>query len=125
ADLTLSLNDALPIVSEAAVPGYTQISAVGCSGTLTLGGSATCTIINDDNAAITTGKTAQKWVLHDTLTITGILGGAPDETGKKLVHFTLSDGVGCTGTVKGTIDVPVSGTGTVTVSTTDATASPA
>ncbi len=123
--VTLTVNAGAYNVNEAPVAGYTQTSAVGCSGTLTLGGSATCTIINDDNAAITTGKTAQKWVLHDTLTITGILGGAPDETGKKLVHFTLSDGVGCTGTVKGTIDVPVSGTGTVTVSTTDATASPA
>src|SRR5207245_237917 len=38
-------------VDEAPVTGYTKTGAVGCSGTLALGDTKTCTITNDDQPA--------------------------------------------------------------------------
>jgi hypothetical protein len=42
------------------------------------GGTATCTITNDDEKASPTGTTVQSWVLHDDLTIAGLRDGATD-----------------------------------------------
>jgi hypothetical protein len=42
------------------------------------GGTATCTITNDDDKASPAGTTIQSWVLHDSISITGIRdGGSP------------------------------------------------
>src|SRR5207249_8081528 len=38
-------------VSESTVSGYTQTSAVGCSGSIAVGESKTCTVTNNDQAA--------------------------------------------------------------------------
>jgi Prealbumin-like fold domain len=51
AGTSVTINAGTFSVTEGNVSGYTQTSAVGCSGTIANGGSATCTITNDDNAA--------------------------------------------------------------------------
>jgi len=48
---TVTLNAGSYSVDETAVPGYTKNLSAGCSGTLASGGSATCTITNNDNGA--------------------------------------------------------------------------
>jgi hypothetical protein len=52
-------------VDEAAVTGYTKSAAVGCSGTLALAETRTCTITNDDNAPTTATLTVIKHVVND------------------------------------------------------------
>src|SRR5207245_8312597 len=49
-------------VDEAPVTGYTKTGAVGCSGTLALGDTKTCTITNDDQPA---HLTVIKQVIND------------------------------------------------------------
>lgn len=73
-------------LSESATPtGYTASTAWICTGgtfttpnqiSLGLGADVTCSIANDDTKASPAGTTVQRWVLHDTLTITGIRAGA-------------------------------------------------
>ena len=41
------------------------------------GGSAACTITNDDKKATPAGETSMSWVLHDKLTFTGLRSGSP------------------------------------------------
>ena len=52
-------------VDEAAVAGYTKTGAVGCTGTLALSETKTCTITNDDNAVPTATLTVIKHVVND------------------------------------------------------------
>src|SRR5262249_9385280 len=59
----VTLNAGAYTVAETGGPsGYTQTASAGCSGTLALGGSATCTITNDDQAAT---LTVVKHVIND------------------------------------------------------------
>ena len=58
-----------------------------------LGADVTCTINNNDTKAEPSGTTVQTWVLHDTLTITGIRPGSPDPAAS--VTFRLYDAAGC------------------------------
>src|SRR6266571_8129478 len=101
--VTIAVNAGAYSVSEAAVPGYTQISAVGCSGTLTLGGSATCTITNDDDAAHLTiikhvikdnGGTAAASAFALTETGTAIPNGSVQVTGTESPGVTLTVNAG-------------------------------
>jgi hypothetical protein len=62
--------------------------------TVPLGGNVTCTINNNDNPATPTGTTVQRWVLHDTLTITGIRPGAGN-AGAARVTFRLYSDASC------------------------------
>ena len=55
------------------------------------GGSATCTITNDDNIASPGISTAMNWTLNDESTLTGFLSGG----GVSTVTFTLYNTVGC------------------------------
>jgi len=48
---TITLDAGSYSVTENAVDGYEQVSAVGCSGTIANGETKTCTITNDDKAA--------------------------------------------------------------------------
>src|SRR5439155_14315656 len=47
---TVTLDQGSFNVTESSVTGYTQTSAVGCSGTINVGDTKTCTIINSDVA---------------------------------------------------------------------------
>jgi hypothetical protein len=98
-------------VSESGPSGYTQTSAVGCTGTIANGETKTCTITNDDNPNTPVGTTVQRWVLHDFAKFT-ILANAPGTPAK--VQFSLyrdNDGVfdaettcGTGGTLVGTAE---------------------
>ena len=59
---TISVDAGSYSVDEDAVSGYTKSLGANCSGTLAPGGSATCTITNDDNAA---SLTVIKHVIND------------------------------------------------------------
>ena len=48
---TITVDPGSYSVDESAVSGYTKTIGAGCSGTLAAGGSATCTITNNDQAA--------------------------------------------------------------------------
>ena len=78
AGTTITLNAGSFNVTESSPAGYTQTSAVGCSGTIALGEHKTCTITNDDTRAAPTAATVMRWILHDAATVTGIRAGAPD-----------------------------------------------
>jgi hypothetical protein len=103
-------------LSESGGPsGYTASAWVCVGGTqsdddtvsVALGQSATCTITNDDNKATPQGATVQSWVLHDEITITGIVSGAEDEDDAD-VTFRLYDNADCDGGLVGTrIDTTV------------------
>ncbi|OGO54929.1 MAG: hypothetical protein A2V85_11115 [Chloroflexi bacterium RBG_16_72_14] len=54
-----------------------------------------CSITNTDSKASPGGTTVQHWVLHDTLTITGIRPDAPD-AGDADVTFRLYSDADCT-----------------------------
>lgn len=71
----------------------------GCTGTLTNGGSTTCTITNTAQKANPTATTVQTWVLHDSFTVSGYRSGAPDVGS---VTFQLFDNIGCLGDPVGT-----------------------
>jgi hypothetical protein len=51
--------------------------------------------VNKDSKANPNGATAQRAVLHDTITITGIRAGAPDAAGAR-VTFRLYSDAACT-----------------------------
>ena len=51
----------------------------------------TCTIHNDDDPATPQGSTVQSWVLHDTLTISGIRPGAEDADDATVTFYLFSD----------------------------------
>ena len=78
--------------------------------TVPLGGNVTCTINNDDNKAQPDGSTTQSWVLHDSLTITGIRPGAPvdAEHPAASVDFYLYSDDACSVEVGNELDRPIS-----------------
>src|SRR5439155_12036404 len=49
--VTIDMTTGSYIVTESSVSGHTQTSAVGCAGTVAVGGSATCTVTNRDDVA--------------------------------------------------------------------------
>jgi hypothetical protein len=61
------------------------------SVTVGLGDAITCTIDNDDDVATPSGETVQSWVLHDSITISGIRSGAEDEDDATVTFFIYSD----------------------------------
>jgi prealbumin domain-containing protein len=88
-------------LSETSLPGYAgrawtcsdgadpdRFSLVGNVVTLDEGAVVTCSIINDDSPASPTGTSVQHWVLHDTLTISGIRPGG-DPSNLATVTFRL------------------------------------
>jgi hypothetical protein len=95
--VTLTVNAGYYLVTETSLSGYRQVSAVGCEGTLVNGGAATCTITNGDSKARPTAATTMSWVLHDSLTISGIRAGGSGAT----VTFKLygPDDATCAGSV--------------------------
>jgi hypothetical protein len=109
-------------LTESGPSGYTGVWS--CSGatltagqiTLALGQSATCTVTNSDAKATPAGTTVQKWILHDTLSITGIRKGASPAATVKL---TLYSDAGCTTAVgsESGLAVTPDASGNATVST--------
>jgi hypothetical protein len=95
--VTIDVNAGYYIVTETSLSGYRQTGAVGCEGILPNGGSATCTITNSDENAHPTVATTMSWVLHDSLTVTGLRSGGSGGT----VTFRLygPDDTNCAGTV--------------------------
>jgi len=94
-------------LSETSVNGYTNTSItcddnVGVevtSVTIGLGETKTCTFVNDDDKAAPSGETIQSWVLHDSITITGIRPNSPAPAAS--VTFTLYGNDACTGPAVG------------------------
>jgi hypothetical protein len=95
--VTIDMTTGSYIVTESSVSGYTQITAVGCAGTVAIGGTVTCTFTNSDDKANPTVGSDMSWVLHDSLTGTGIRAGGSGGT----VTFKLygPDDAKCTGNV--------------------------
>src|SRR5207247_6812481 len=54
AGTSVTINAGSYSVAESGPSGYTESDSAGCSGTIANGGSATCTITNDDQAATLT-----------------------------------------------------------------------
>jgi len=114
-------------LTETALPGYEgrawtcsdnaspdRFSLAGNVVTLFEGAVVTCSIINDDSPASPTGSTVQHWVLHDTLTISGIRpGGDPDNLAT--VTFRLFSDDEC-GTLVGARTVGISAGGVAATS---------
>jgi hypothetical protein len=63
-------------VDEGAHDGYTKTLSAGCSGTIANGGSATCTITNDDIIASPAIATEMSWTLEDKAVLTGLRTGS-------------------------------------------------
>ena len=109
---TITLNAGAFSVTESGGPGgYTQTSAVGCSGTIAVGESKTCTITNNDDKAKPTAATIMRWVLHDAATLTGIRPGAPDASSATVTFRLYAPGdATCTTAINGGGEVrPISG----------------
>jgi hypothetical protein len=88
-------------VTEPAVEGYDTTYENCTDIVIALGGTATCTITNDDTKASPSGSTVQSWILHDSLTIEGIRAGAPNAD-EADVDFAVYANPACTGTPVGT-----------------------
>jgi len=117
AGTTITLNAGSFNVTESSPAGYTQVSAVGCSGTIAPGEHKTCTITNDDTKAAPTAATVMRWILHDSATVTGIRAGAPDAA-SATITFRLygPNDAACTAPINGGGEVrPVSGGSASTV----------
>ena len=71
----------------------TGVQNTGNQITLALGASAVCTIVNQDAKASPTGLTAQRALLYDKLTITGIRPSAPTPG---TVEFKVYTDAACT-----------------------------
>jgi hypothetical protein len=84
-------------------------SQTGCSGTISAGVTTTCTITNTARKASPAGTTILSFVIHDSLTITGIRSGASDAANAK-VHFRAYTGSDCAvGTLVGSeLNRPIS-----------------
>ncbi len=88
-------------LSESGAPtGYSAGTIWSCSGgtfvspdkiTLDEGGSATCSITNDDTKASPAGSTVQTWVIKDSIAITGIRAGASDASSANVVFRVYSN----------------------------------
>ena len=96
-------------VTEGAHPGYSEGYSTDCNGAIALGETKTCTVTNTALAATNAATTAQKVILLDTMTITGIKPGASDAalTGKNDVVFQLFNNGTCSGSAvyEKTVDV--------------------
>jgi hypothetical protein len=91
---SLTLDAGTYTVTEPPVPGYTA-DVSDCAGVLVENGlTSECTIVNDDSKASPTGSTTQRWVLHDSLTISQLRPGAPDAATN--VTFELFSDAACT-----------------------------
>ncbi len=76
--------------------GYLTSYSAGCTGiVLALGETKTCTITNSDTPATPAGTTTMRWVLHDSLAITGLRAGAPDAA-TATATFRLYSDASCT-----------------------------
>ncbi len=107
---TLGVNAGTYSVAEPAVAGYSTTYSTDCTNVVIAnGGSATCTITNDDQKAQPTGTTVQSWVLHDKLTIIGSREGSPLPAAS--VTFKLYSDSDCEDQVGTSETVSVSATG--------------
>lgn len=88
-------------VVEDAVTGYTTTYTGGDCNAVVVppGGVGSCYITNDDQKASPGATTAQSWVLHDSVTFTGVRAGAPDAPTQ--VTFGLFTDASCTVAVTG------------------------
>jgi DNA/RNA endonuclease YhcR with UshA esterase domain len=95
--VTIDVNAGSYVVTESNTSGYKQTGAVGCTGTLANGSSATCTITNSDDKSNPTVGSIMSWMLHDSLALTGFRPGGSGGT----VTFKLygPDDATCTGNV--------------------------
>ncbi|CAN7321457.1 hypothetical protein LJR027_001623 [Terrabacter sp. LjRoot27] len=121
ANVLLGKNTLTPVnagtytVTEPAVTGYTSDASDCASVVVTNGGTGECTIFNNDTKASPTGSTTQRWVLRDTLNISGLRTGAPDAatsvTFKLYSNATCTTQVGSneTGTLTGSTATTVNG----------------
>ena len=143
--VTISLDAGSYSVSEDAVAGYDQTSAVGCSGTIANGETKTCTITNDDKAATLIVikhvvndnggvKTAADFTMHVTgtnvsqaqfagaeapgVTVT-LSAGTFSVTEDGVPGYDQTDAVGCSGSIAN------GETKTCTITNNDAKATPA
>jgi len=73
--------------------GYTLVSKVGCSGTISASGN-TCTITNQDTINAATVFTRMKVILHDRATVGGIRRGVGE--GASTLTFRLYSDASCT-----------------------------
>jgi hypothetical protein len=58
---------------------------------IAIGGEATCTITNHNEKASPTGETIPSWVLHHSLTLSGVRPGAADEASATVTFKLYSD----------------------------------
>ena len=101
-------------VTEPAVAGYTMTGNDCVDVVVANGGTASCTITNDDAKKSPTGDTIQSWVIRDSLILNELRAGAPD-AGDAQATFTLYSGATCAAEdVVGAETVPVTGTSAVT-----------
>ncbi|WNM28195.1 hypothetical protein RN607_04115 [Demequina capsici] len=82
---------------------YSDCSAIS----LGLGGSGTCTVTNTAQPASPGATTAQSWVLHDSVTFTGVRSGAPNAPTQ--VTFGLYTDSACSGSPVGEETVDLTG----------------
>ena len=93
---TLTVSAGSYTVTEPAVSGY-GTTYDNCSNVVIAnGGTATCTITNNDQKASPTGTTVQSWILKDSITIAGMRPGAGDAATAKVI-FRLYDNDDCAG----------------------------
>ena len=87
--VTIEVNAGYYIVTENSVSGYTQTGAVGCEGTLTNGGSATCTVVNSDQKSDPGIQTTMSWRLIDSAAFTNFRTGAGQSAADATIVFNL------------------------------------
>jgi hypothetical protein len=73
------------------IAGYTTTYDKCTSVVIANGGTATCTITNDDQKASPSGSTVQTWVLQDSIQITGLHDGASDQADARVTFRLYSD----------------------------------
>jgi hypothetical protein len=83
---TLTVNASTYSVTEPTVSGYTTTYDNCTNVAIANGGTATCTITNDDQAAAPSIATVMKWTLKDRMVLTGYVSGG---TGTNTATFTL------------------------------------
>ena len=83
---TLTVNAGTYTVTEPTVSGYSTSYSNCTSVQIANGGTATCTITNNDQAATPTIATVMKWTLKDRMTLTGYVSGG---SGTNTATFTL------------------------------------
>jgi hypothetical protein len=107
---TLTVSAGTYDVTEPAVAGYAMTGNTCVDVVVPNGGSASCTITNDDTKMSPAGDTIQRWVLQDSLVISDLRAGAPDAE-QATATFTLYSGATCAAADEvGSEAVPVTGT---------------